>query len=311
MPDWPEHPDAADATSPDAAAGTPPDAADATSPDAAAGTAPDADATSPDAAAGTPQAADAAAPPSDQAGDAALSDVQQALNLAPDDAFALRIRADIYRAMGRTDDAIADYRKALEKDPFQSESRDALVKLGQDVPAEQGLPLGPPVSDWVIKEPTPGRYIASNPKYPKLRAELEMFGAGTPRILEWSQMKDALAGIGLLRYDAGDLSESGNQDIVYTAIVDLWANKVVSIEPYSWGSNAAKWDWQAFSVVVTDPDGNSNEIKLRKPKTRPVARDEPGFFDSPWGGPGQNQAQGRGRRGGGGGGGGGFFGWFR
>ena len=308
-------------TSPDAAAGTTPDAADTTSPDAAAGAAPDAaDATSPDAAdatspdaAGTPQAADIVAPPSDQAGDAALSDVQQALNLAPDDAFALRVRADIYRAMGKTDDAIADYRKALEKDPFQSESRDALVKLGQDVPAEQGLPLGPPVSDWVIKEPTPGRYIASNPKFPKLRAELEMFGAGTPRILEWSLMKDALAGIGLLRYDAGDLSESANQDIVYTAIVDLWANKVVSIEPYSWGSNAAKWDWQAYSVVVTDPDGNANEIKLRKPKTRPVARDEPGFFDAPWGGPGQNQAQGqgRGRRGGGGGGGGGFFGWFR
>ena len=88
------------------------------------------------------------------------------------------------------------------------------------------------------------------------------------------------AGIGLLRYYAGDLSEAANQDIVYTAIVDLWANKVVSIEPYSWGPNAAKWTWQAFSVVVTDPDGNPNEIKLRKPKREPVARDEPGFFGS-------------------------------
>jgi len=121
-------------------------------------------------------------------------------------------------------------------------------------------------------------------------------------------MKDALAGIGLLRYDAGDLSESGNQDLVYTVIVDLYANKVVSIEPYSWGSNAAQWNWQALSVVVTDPDGNSNEIKLRKPKPRPVARDDSGGWDSPWGTPAQGP--GRGRRGGGGGG-GGFFGWFR
>jgi hypothetical protein len=249
--------------------------------------------------------------PSDQASDAALSDAQQALNLAPDDAFALRVRGDIYRAMGRNDEAIADYRHALEKDPFQTESRDALVKLDQDVPAEQGLPIGPPVQDWVIKEPQAGRYIVSNPKYPKLRVELEMFGAGKPRILEWSQMKDSLAGIGLLRYDAGDLSENGGQDLVYTAIVDLWANKVVSIEPYSWGANAAKWDWQTYSVVVTDPDGTANEIKLRKPKTRPVAQGGGGGFFDPFSGPGPGQAQARRRGGGGGGGGGGIFSWFR
>ena len=214
--------------------------------------------------------------PSDQASDAALSDAQQALTLAPDEPFALRVRGDIYRAMGRNDEAIADYRHALEQDPFQSESRDALGETRSGRATRTGLPLGPPVSDWVIKEPSSGRYIASNPKYPKLRAELEMFGAGKPRILEWSQMKDALAGIGLLRYDAGDSSENGGQDLVYTAIVDLWANKVVSIEPYSWGTNAAKWDWQAYSVVVTDPDGVANEIKLRKPKARPVAREEGG-----------------------------------
>jgi hypothetical protein len=142
-----------------------------------------------------------------------------------------------------------------------------------------------------------------------LRAELEMFGSGKPKIIEWTQMKDALAGIGLLRYYAGDLAEGANQELVYTAIIDLWANKVVTIEPYSWGTNAAKWDWQAYSVVVTDPDGTPNEIKLRKPKVRPVAREGGGFFD-PWGGPRQGQAQPRGRRGGGGGGGGGLFGWF-
>ena len=180
------------------------------------------------------------------------------------------------------------------------------MKLDQEVPAEPGLPLAPPVLDWVIKEPSPGRYIATNPKYPKLRAELEMFGSGKPKILEWSLMKKALAGIGLLRYDAGDLSEGADQDLIYTAIVDLWANKVVSIEPYGWGAKPAKWNWQALSVVVTDPDGHANQIKLRSPKRRPVARE--GGGNSPWGAPGR----GRGGRGGGrGGGGGGLFGWFR
>ena len=162
--------------------------------------------------------------------------------------------------MGKTDEAIADYRRALELDPFQSESRDALVKLDQEVPPEPGQPLAPPVADWVIKEPSPGRYIASSAKYPKVRAELEMFGAGKPKILEWSLRKDSLSGIGLLRYYAGDLGGGADQDLVYTAIVDLWSNKVVTIEPYSWGSNEAKWDWQAYSVVVTDPDGTANEI---------------------------------------------------
>jgi tetratricopeptide (TPR) repeat protein len=245
-----------------------------------------------------------------QADDEALKDLQQALTLAPDDPVALRLRGDFYQATGKTTEAITDYQAALAKDPFQSESRDALEKLGQDVPDEQGLPLAPPVSDWVVTEPSPGRYVATNPKYKKLRAELEMFGSGKPKIIEWTQMKDALAGIGLLRYYAGDLAEGANQELVYTAIIDLWANKVVTIEPYSWGSNAAKWDWQAYSVVVTDPDGTPNEIKLRKPKPRPVAREGGGFFD-PWGGPGGGQPQPRGRRGGGGGGGGGgLFGWF-
>ena len=228
----------------------------------------DPNAVAPPDASADPNAAPAAdaAPEPVQADDEALKDLQQALTIAPDDPVALRLRGDFYQATGKTTEAIADYQAALAKDPFQSESRDALEKLGQDVPDEQGLPLAPPVSDWVVTEPSPGRYVATNPKYKKLRAELEMFGSGKPKIIEWTQMKDALAGIGLLRYYAGDLAEGANQELVYTAIIDLWANKVVTIEPYSWGTNAAKWDWQAYSVVITDPDGTPNEIKLRKPK---------------------------------------------
>jgi hypothetical protein len=239
----------------------------------------------------------------------ALMDLDQALKIAPGDPLALRLRGDIYQATGKTAEAIADYQAALAKDPYQTESRDALEKLGQEVPQEQGQPLGEPVADWVVKEPSPGRFVATNPKYKKLRAELEMFGAGKPKIIEWSQMKDTLAGIGLLRYYAGDIGEGSGQELVYTAVVDLYANKVVSIEPYSWGTNSAKWDWQAYSVVVTDPDGNANELKLRRPKQRPVAREGGGFFGS-WSGQQAAQPQRR-RGGGGGGGGGGLFPWFR
>jgi uncharacterized membrane protein YgcG len=165
----------------------------------------------------------------------------------------------------------------------------------------------------VINEPQPGRYIASNPKYPALRTELEMFGSGKPKILEWKLLKDALSGIGLLKYYAGDFGEGEETSLEYVAIVDTRANKVVSVEPHSWGSAAAQWNWQAVSVVVTDPDGNANEIQLRKVRQKaPAARDDFwGFERSAEGGA---PAEGRraARRGGGGGesGGGGMFNWL-
>ncbi|HEY6669298.1 MAG TPA: hypothetical protein VI075_00015, partial [Methyloceanibacter sp.] len=163
-------------------------------------------------------------------------------------------------------------------------------------------------------------YIASNPKYPPLRVELEMFGSGKPKILEWKPMKDALSGIGLLQYYAGDFGEGQDTSLEYVAIVDIRANKVLSVEPHSWGSAAAQWNWQAVSVVVTDPDGNANEVQLRKVRRAPVARDDSWGFEQPraadsasGGGGGGGGAAGRraARRGGGaGGGGGGMFDWL-
>lgn len=235
----------------------------------------------------------------------ALSDADKALALAPDDAVALRIRGDIYLAMEQIPEAIADYRRALAQDPFQSESRKALVKLAQDLPPEPGAgpPLDEPVSGWVVKESIPGRYVATNPKYSRFKAELEMFGAGKPRILDWSLLKSGFAGIGLLRYYAGD--QGNDTNLEYVAIVDLRTNKVISIEPHSWGQTPATWTWQQASVVVTDPEGNANEIKLRRARasraraTRRVAPDEGGFFGFGRASP-QKQKKGRARRGGGG-----------
>ncbi|MGH6734683.1 MAG: tetratricopeptide repeat protein [Methyloceanibacter sp.] len=244
--------------------------------------------------------------------DEALLDVNQALALALGDPLALRIRASVYEKQERLEDAILDYQRALAKDPFQTESREALVRLGQEVPIATGQPLADPVDGWVITEPAPGRYIASNPDYGSLRAELEMFGAGKPRVLEWKLLRDALSGIGLLKYYAGNIGEGG--DLEYVAIVDTRANKIVSIEPHAWGSQTAQWNWQAVSVVVTDPDGHANEVTLRQVRQRatPVARrDDGGFF----GLGAQPQPRGesrRARRGGGGapGGGGGVFDWL-
>ena len=245
-----------------------------------------------------------------EAKDDALYDVNQALQIASNDAFALRVRGNVYEALERPDDAITDYRSALAQDPFQTESREALQRLAQEVPAEEGRTLSEPVAGWVIKEPQPGRYIASNPKYPAVRTELEMFGTGQPKILEWKLLKDALSGIGLLKYYAGDFGDGEASSLEYVAIVDTRANKVISVEPHSWGPAAAQWNWQAVSVVVTDPDGNANEIQLRKVKQRaPTQRDDFWGFERPDAGAATEGR--RARRGGGGeSGGGSMFNWL-
>ena len=210
--------------------------------------------------------------------DQALSDVNQALLVSLGDPLALRIRGNIYEAQERTGDAIYDYQNALAKDPFQAESREALVRLDQEVPEATGQPLGEAVDGWVVSEPSPGRFIATNPDYRSVRAEIEMFGTGQPKILDWKLLRGALNGIGLLRYYAGTVGEDG--DLEYVAIVDTRANKIVSIEPERWGSQPATWTWEATSVVVTDPDGHSNEVALRQARrSAPVARrQDDGFF---------------------------------
>jgi tetratricopeptide (TPR) repeat protein len=240
-----------------------------------------------------------------EANDLALNDVNQALQLVPNDPVALNIRGGIYEALYRTDEGMVDYRKALALDPFQVESREALQRLGQEVPAEETRVVGEPVADWQITEPQPGRYTASNPKYPALRPELEMFGTGEPRIIEWKLLKDALSGIGLLKYYAGDFGDDGEEtSLEYVAIVDTRTNKVVSIEPHSWGSTPAQWNWQVVSVVVTDPDGNANEIQLRKVRQKaPAARDDFWGFGPATEGGGAPQGRRAARRGQGGGGG--------
>ncbi len=203
--------------------------------------------------------------------DEALVDTNSALLLSLGDPLALRVRGNIYEAQERVGDAVYDYQKALAKDPFQEESRSALVRLEAELPGDTGQPLGPEVSGWIVKERAFGRYTATNPDYPALSVELEMFGGGKPTILDWTLKKGALSGIGLLKYYAG--SVDGEGDLEYVAIVDTRAKKVVSIEPERWGDKPATWTWQAVAVTVTDPDGHANELALRRArKAAPVAR---------------------------------------
>ena len=59
----------------------------------------------------------------------AMADVQRALELAADDPAALDTRAHVFEAMSKRNEAIADYRAALLKEPALQSSLDGLKRL--------------------------------------------------------------------------------------------------------------------------------------------------------------------------------------
>jgi len=60
----------------------------------------------------------------------ALKDLNAAIGLNPKSNLAFYFRAEVYEGLDRKDDAIADYRQALVIDPKDSDSKDALKRLG-------------------------------------------------------------------------------------------------------------------------------------------------------------------------------------
>jgi tetratricopeptide (TPR) repeat protein len=59
-----------------------------------------------------------------------LPDVNKSLKLRADDADTLDSRGHIFEAMGRHEEAIADFRRALTNNPDLQASKDALKRLG-------------------------------------------------------------------------------------------------------------------------------------------------------------------------------------
>jgi len=158
-------------------------------------------------------------------------------------------------------------------DPDTVAVRIHLKKLGVGYPPRPARTfIGKTVRGWNVSKLPSGGYIATNGRFPKMRVRLEMYGPGQPKILEWTVMQDVLRGIGLLRYEAGTLSEDSSKSYQYTAILDLWKSKVVAVEPRNWGAREANWEWRIASVTVTDPDGVASEITLRKAPKDPYSK---------------------------------------
>ncbi|MGE0611455.1 MAG: tetratricopeptide repeat protein [Hyphomicrobiales bacterium] len=208
----------------------------------------------------------------------AMADANLAIELRPDNADYLRIRAELHEAQGRPQEAMADYQAALAAAPGDKAVRAAMKKLGAEPPVTaEAVAIGPEVSGWIVSESS-GRFVATNSKYPKLRVLLEMYGEGKPQILGWQVLKYELQGIGLLHYFSGNRADG--QKTEYVAIVDLWSNKVLAVEPEIWGNSHANWEWRQVSVAVTDPDGITNEVRLRKPRPEEQVENSDPWFGS-------------------------------
>lgn len=241
----------------------------------------------------------------------ALTDLDKALSVSSEHTDALTLRGQIYESVGRAEDAAKDYRAALMTEPNIAVARAALQKMGQELPPQRAREfIGKPVKGWQVSRNAEGQFEATNRRYPKLRIPLEMYGEGTPELLDWTLMRYSLQGIGLLRYRAGTLPEKSASTYEYSVVIDLWKGKVAAVEPHSWGDQKARWEWKQASVSVTDPDGVTNEVVLRKAPTDTFGEGSDYWQNDSWwsqgtGGPPRRQAPRRPQ-----GGGGGLFDWL-
>ncbi|KAI93971.1 hypothetical protein T281_13560 [Rhodomicrobium udaipurense JA643] len=223
------------------------------------------------------------------------ADLSKAIELAPAYADAYRFRGSYRERGGRRDEAIADYRKALELDPLNRDLRDGYKAASGETADAVVKPLAPAVDGWEVFRSATGHYTALNERYPKMPVMLETQGAAPAEILEWTPLKETLAGIGLLRYRSG---EKGGIPYEYVAIIDLSRAQVAGIEPYITGDAKSKWAWTQYGVTVTDTDGLSSVYDLRKPRQempQQAARRDENPWSTVFGGGGGG---GGGRRGG-------------
>ncbi len=197
----------------------------------------------------------------------ATSDLDKAIELRSNYADAYRLRGSLREKAGQRELAISDYRRALELDPLAKEVRDAYKAATGETVESIVKPLGMAVAGWEVYK-VDNRFVAYNERYPKIPVQLEMQGEGVPELEEWTALKDGLAGISLMRYKSGQVKSANFEHV---AILDLYKNQVIAIEPFVWGDQRATWAWTPTAVTITDPEGLASVYDLRKAKPIEVA----------------------------------------
>jgi tetratricopeptide (TPR) repeat protein len=159
--------------------------------------------------------------------------------------------------------------------PCDSDDKQA-TDVQQPAPAEPSgdRPVGTELEGWTVALTEAGQYVATNSDYPKVRLALEMYGDGEPELLNWQVLTGTLRGIGLLHYYAG--ASPAGERLEYIAVIDLWAKKLIAIEPGRWGELQAQWSWSDSGVVVVDPQGVPSRVEVREgAQTREASYERP------------------------------------
>jgi tetratricopeptide (TPR) repeat protein len=167
----------------------------------------------------------------------------------------------LYRAASgdadRQIDPAAAYRTALDCATRSEGSPRPLAQMataGED--GEQEHAPG----NWTVERARDGVYIATHPEHPDLHLRLELYGSGEPELLHWQELDEPFGGIGLLHY-LGGASPEGER-LEYVAVIDTERDRLLAIEPASWGNRQAKWTWSETDLVVVDPQGVPSRIFL-------------------------------------------------
>jgi len=218
----------------------------------------------------------------------ALKDVERALKLDATSAEAYWARGEIHETQGRGTLAVADLEKALSLDPQLKAAKLALQRLGVLRPDAEEEVADAGIDSWRVF--ARGRqYVATSDKFPRLKVDIEMLGKGAPRLLEWEAKAAPFAGIGVLRFFAGEVdSPKGPEEVEQVAILDLQANSVVAVEMHRRGTRLAKMTWEGGKLIMASADGTVEELALRADKSKDLATakklaERPKDQWSPWG----------------------------
>lgn len=195
-------------------------------------------------------------------------DLERAVKLNPERAEVRWAKGEIFEAEGRKEEAIAELTLALAQQPHLRDAASALERLGAPEPRDAEV-AELTFDRWRVFI-SKGRYYTTNAEYPRLRVPLETMQEGAaPRILEFEEKGGAQAGIGILRFTAGQVEPSsggGLEEVEHGAVLDLQAQTVLAVETTRQGERRATWAWEDDKLVVTGLDGFKQEYAFKGPK---------------------------------------------